>query len=223
MLRIIMLSVFIFILKLSAQNETVNISEALSGYESIKSTVETAVTSEVKLTDDNINFVKLAKMVEQADWLMKEAYNRPNEAKKCFEKAIRIYETVLLVTPEDHYVNYKLGSCYFDASVKKDQAIPLLEKAVSLDAGKAIYWNNLGYMYAETGNNEKAIECYLKTIELDPEIRQTYMNIGVCYLKTGKPDKAKEYLLKFDSMTTDRVEKQNVKSILDNIDEYIGN
>jgi len=62
-------------------------------------------------------------------------------------------------------------------------------------------WNNIGNIFFETGNRQKAIEAYKKAIEINPNLVDAYFNMGYTYFYMGKlPQAAKcfEEVLKRD-------------------------
>ena len=53
------------------------------------------------------------------------------------------------------------GLAYLEAAdPKADKAVPVLEKAVAVDPGNAVAWNNLGSAYEQTDKLEKAKDAY---------------------------------------------------------------
>jgi tetratricopeptide (TPR) repeat protein len=58
------------------------------------------------------------------------------------------------------------GLAYLQASEPDAQkALPLFEKAVATDASNAVAWNNLGTVYEETKQYDKAKDAYQKSID----------------------------------------------------------
>lgn len=57
---------------------------------------------------------------------------------------------------------------------------------------KAIYYNNIGVIYAVDSKYEEALEWYNKAIEKDQTYAQSWVNIGVAYYYLHKFDKACE-------------------------------
>jgi protein O-mannosyl-transferase len=57
-------------------------------------------------------------------------------------------------------------------------------------------YNNLGDVYAEDGEMDRAIEAFEKAIELNPTYADALHNLGFTYLKTGDLEKAEEYFEK---------------------------
>jgi tetratricopeptide (TPR) repeat protein len=64
-------------------------------------------------------------------------------------------------------------------------------------------YNGLGYLYAEIGENDKAISFYLKALELSREDANIYYNLFILYDKMGQKDKANQYLSKVIELKPD--------------------
>ncbi len=54
----------------------------------------------------------------------------------------------------------------------------------------AISWNNLGSLYAQKQQWNKAISCYQEAVELDPKLSKSYRNLARVYSKIGKKEQA---------------------------------
>jgi tetratricopeptide (TPR) repeat protein len=54
----------------------------------------------------------------------------------------------------------------------------------------AISWNNLGSLYAQKQQWNKAISCYQEAVELDPKLSKSYRNLARVYSKTDKKEQA---------------------------------
>jgi len=50
-----------------------------------------------------------------------------------------------------------------------------------MDVGNADIYNNMGLIYKELGQYDKAVEEFMKTVFLDPNYAKAYNNIGVVY------------------------------------------
>ena len=56
-------------------------------------------------------------------------------------------------------------------------------------------WTQLGHLYFDSGQHQKAIEAYEKSLELDAKRPDVWTDLGVMYRRAGDPKKAIE---KFD-------------------------
>lgn len=65
---------------------------------------------------------------------------------------------------------------------------------------KALYYNNIGVIYAIDSKYEESITWYNKAIEIEPGYAQSWVNIGVAYYYLNKFDKACESMKKASSL-----------------------
>ena len=78
------------------------------------------------------------------------------------------------------------------ASVESAAQIFELEKRTSESPDDVAAWIDLGNLYFDTGNYEKAITAYNKALELNPNNANVMNDLGVMYRRTGQPKKAIE-------------------------------
>jgi protein O-mannosyl-transferase len=53
-------------------------------------------------------------------------------------------------------------------------------------------YNNLGALYSESGDSEKAIACYQSAIRINPRDEKAYLNLGIVLKRVGQVDRAIE-------------------------------
>jgi len=80
------------------------------------------------------------------------------------------------------------------------EAIPLLRRVVSRDAGNADAFNWLAYATRRTGDPAASLPLYQKALAIDPKHRGAHEYIGEAYLMLGNVAKAKEHLARLDSL-----------------------
>jgi tetratricopeptide (TPR) repeat protein len=68
----------------------------------------------------------------------------------------------------------------------------LLTQAVTLDPKYDTAYLQLGNMYSDERNFERAIGFYLKAIEANPQLSDAHYRLGVAYERTGESAKAKQ-------------------------------
>jgi len=51
-------------------------------------------------------------------------------------------------------------------------------------------WYNMGYIYSEKGEYNKAIKCYKKAIKIKPNYAEAWYNMGVIYYNKGEDNEA---------------------------------
>jgi cytochrome c-type biogenesis protein CcmH/NrfG len=78
------------------------------------------------------------------------------------------------------------------ASVESTAQIFELEKRTSESPDDVAAWIDLGNLYFDTGNYEKAITAYNKALELNPDNADVMNDLGVMYRRNGQPKKAIE-------------------------------
>ncbi|MDJ0835720.1 MAG: tetratricopeptide repeat protein [Acidobacteriota bacterium] len=71
-----------------------------------------------------------------------------------------------------------------------EEAMQLLEQAVSVNAGLVEAWNNLGMVYSAMNRTEKALKAFEKALELAPEHTDLINNRAVLAMVRGNPGDA---------------------------------
>jgi len=101
------------------------------------------------------------------------------------------------LTPDDTGLKLKLADA-LDKAGRTTEAVSAYEELLGSMKGADLLpvYNSLGYLYAETGDNEKAVSFYLKALELNKDDVNIYHNLSLLYEKMGRKDKAKQYLSK---------------------------
>ena len=72
------------------------------------------------------------------------------------------------------------------------QRAKLLEAEVVKNQGNTAAWIQLGHVYFDTDQHQKAIDAYLKALELDPINADVLTDLGIMYRRSGQPQKAIE-------------------------------
>ena len=138
-----------------------------------------AVAVNKQAPDDHIHSGADLNKVNEINALEEEVKNNPKDLTKIaqlghllndsgfYERAIEKYKMYLDIKPNDADVLVDMGVCYFEL---KDyaNAIPVMEKGISLNPKHQIGHFNLGIVNFSSGNEQKAIEYWKKCIELDP-------------------------------------------------------
>ncbi|MGF1542207.1 MAG: tetratricopeptide repeat protein [Pleurocapsa sp.] len=73
---------------------------------------------------------------------------------------------------------------------------PQESSLIEVQPESAQSWNNLGSLYAQKQQWQKAISCYQKALELDVNFSHTYHNLAKVYDQLGEQQKATAYLYK---------------------------
>lgn len=134
------------------------------------------IRGELPLTLDNAQQAQLGISLEKAFRFVQHGK---------YERAVGLYEKVLVVLPENPDIYYNLGIAYYGMG-RLDDAIRMSKKAIAykqLDAG--IHYN-LGVMYGEYGMWEDAVREYRKVIKQDTNHTKAYYNLGLAYGRMGE-------------------------------------
>lgn len=78
------------------------------------------------------------------------------------------------------------------ASVERAAQIFQLEKMTKENPDDVASWTNLGNLYFDNGNYQKAIAAYTKSLELNPNNADVLTDLGIMYRRSGQPKKAVE-------------------------------
>jgi len=120
-----------------------------------------------------------------------------------FEKAELELKNALSQNPDSYDVLYHLGTLYY-VRKKIDKAIPLYEKAVSIQPNAADAMNNYAYLLAENDRDlEKALQMAKKAITIEPNNPSFLDTVGWTLFKLGNYQEAERYLKKAFQMTPD--------------------
>lgn len=96
------------------------------------------------------------------------------------EKAIKIYEKVLDINPNEEVAWNNIGNVYFRQK-RHELAINTYKKSIELNVNYLPAWCNLGGVYNEICDYSRAIEAFQKTLELDPEYIEAWFHLGNAY------------------------------------------
>ncbi len=130
-------------------------------------------------------------------------------AMKSNEGVISVLKRFVKLTPGDIKTRIKLAEALEEGGKAKSAAeeyeTVLNVKGISWKVRLSIY-KRLGYLYAEMGENKKAISFYLKAEKSDNKDANIYYNLSYLYEKTHKDEKADFYLDKAVRLRSNDVE-----------------
>lgn len=106
-----------------------------------------------------------------------------------FDAAAKAYRRVLNGNPDHFDALHYLGVLYYQQS-QPDQALPLLQKAVSLNSRDAGCRSNLGLVLLAVGNNAKAIESFRAALRVQPDFADAFNNLGNALMRSGRIEEA---------------------------------
>ncbi|NTW62979.1 MAG: tetratricopeptide repeat protein [Chlorobiaceae bacterium] len=116
------------------------------------------------------------------------------------EKSIRIYETILLLDPENALAMNNFAYILSEQGSQLDRAKKLALSAVAKDPESMVYLDTLGWVYYKLGEYEKAEKVLEKAVEkkqVDPEIMHHLIKV---YEKLGYTEKKRVLQEKIGNM-----------------------
>lgn len=118
--------------------------------------------------------------------------------------AVSVLRRMIDLTPDDPDLKLKLAAV-LESSGRTTEAIGVYEELLDGLKGQDLLpvYNSLGYLYAEKGDNKKAISFYLKALELNKDDANIYHNLSLLYEKTGQKNKANQYLARVVELRPD--------------------
>ncbi len=169
------------------KNNPANVkAKTVRGYASLK---------EGNLEEAEKSFSELSREDTQGRILGKEGLAAVYVKKNQPEKALEMVKEVENEAPERSYIHLIEGDILY-AQNKEKEAEEAYKKSVMAKEAEtyqeAARYNQLGRLYAKSGQYEKARELYDKAISIDPYYITGTTNKGITYEKEGKLDKALE-------------------------------
>jgi tetratricopeptide (TPR) repeat protein len=110
--------------------------------------------------------------------------------KKEYKKAAAEYEGAVQTDPKNAKANLLLGLTYANIG-ELEKAIRYSQASISAEPTYAAY-HNLGLIFANQGNYEKAVEAYTKALEFSPASYRTWYQLGLAHSANGNFKKAIE-------------------------------
>jgi len=118
--------------------------------------------------------------------------------------AIEEYTRSLYINPLSAESYNALGSIFLQTPEKYAKAgIELFKQCVRIFPRNKDIWNNLGFFYTRTNDNQGAVDAYKKALEIDPDFDLAKRNVKVSLGRLGKRD---NFLEQSDELFS-RVEK----------------
>jgi tetratricopeptide (TPR) repeat protein len=142
--------------------------------------IETLQIAVSKTTNDDNEALK------EIHLLMANVYYEMNE----YENVVKVLRTVLQIDPDCHQASNFLGYLFVERGERLDEALSLIQKALSLEPQNGAYLDSLGWAYyklATEGDSKKIKIALQKLVEAskyaeDPEIVE---HIGDVYYSLG--------------------------------------
>ena len=86
---------------------------------------------------------------------------------------------------EDHEKLVFLLTEFLFNDNRSDEALAVIQMAISEDPDNARYYYNKGLIYQKTSQYHKAIEAYTESNNIDPDFLMTFANMATCYYNIG--------------------------------------
>ena len=134
--------------------------------------------------------VRLAPQV--SDWLLLLAGLEDQDRE--YESAIRRYEQVLAMHPEEPIALNNLAYALATHRKAPAEALPFARRAAALAPGSAAVLDTLAWVEYLAGNSAVATELFAKAIQLGPEIAEIRLHAAEAFAASGVPDRAQNEL-----------------------------
>ncbi len=178
--------------------------------------LETLVFREIRYNENNDEFLR-----ENQEKILKN----PNDvealqtlasiyhALKENEKAIEIYEKLVVLKPDDHEIRAFLGYLYYE-NEDLDKAEENFNKALDISEMEPFVLFLLGNVYARRGKISEAVDCYEFAIFLDFDMYVAHIDFARKYEHMGRHKKAlREYKAAFEIDSRDEGLLEKIKYI----------
>ncbi len=109
------------------------------------------------------------------------------------DEAVRLYDKVLVLDPQNQYAYYNLGLIAQTRGLT-DEAAAKYGQALAVDPGFAPAMFNLAIIRAEQGSVDEAIALYRSVIEANPADANAHLNLGFLLIDSGERKEGKQEL-----------------------------
>ncbi len=167
-----------------------------------------------------VDRIKLPLSIIIGIWLIFLPMTTYNRA-KVWQSDILLFSDMIEKNPDVPFYYNNLGLAYFEQTKEINKAKNLFEKAISLKPNYSMAYNNLGNLFSDLNQKDKALQNYLKAIKYDSLNVSAYNNIGVIYLERDIIDSADYYLSRAYKVNPDFFELlNNYATVLITKNEY---
>lgn len=140
--------------------------------------------------DDLMGRLVVSTSPSRRQWLISTILYRIAQMKdKSPDAAVNAYRELIAMLPENKEAHYRLGYLLYSKG-KYDEAVSVLEDAVSIDDKDRYILDTLAYSLMKSGRFEEAVECFEKLSDQEPENPFPVINMGHCFMNSGKIDAA---------------------------------
>ena len=100
--------------------------------------------------------------------------------------AIPIYKAELKKEPGDAEIKYKLGLCYLNTRLNRDEAVTMLEKARALRPLDGMIADSVGWAYYKLARYQEAARTLEEAVQLAPGASDINDHLGDAYWRIGR-------------------------------------
>jgi len=97
--------------------------------------------------------------------------------KKNYQLSMALANEALNLNPKNYLAMINIANCLMEKGEVANGIIEL-EKAKNICPNSPMIFNNLGFLYKQLENDEKATENYIKAIELNPKLHDAHFNLS---------------------------------------------
>ena len=134
-----------------------------------------------------------------------------------YENAIRCFEKVLSVEPNNLDAKTNLGACYVESTSDPMKGIGLLREVIAKDSTHINAQLDLAFFSVKSGQFDKAIERFNKVLKIKPDYVEAYLFLADVYERMGDKKMAIETLEKYVSLVDDVTIKDEVKNYINKL------
>jgi tetratricopeptide (TPR) repeat protein len=149
--------------------------------------------------------MKLARLAPDSVW-MHQAAGEANESQALYNPAIREYREVLAKDPRRPGIHLRIGRTLLAraqasgeegaAAASRAEAVKEFENELELDPTNANAAYELGEIYRQSGQLEKASEMFALALRHYPDFEEAQIGLGRALIALGAPEKALPHLQK---------------------------
>jgi len=152
---------------------------------------------------------------DKALWIrLAKVYGRTAQVDPSYQpKALAAFDHVLGIDPDDREAIRGKASVFYDRN-DHAQAIPLLERYLTLVGDDPSARTDLATMYLASGDGPKAVATYQAVIEKHPDFLEAHYNLAVSHAQLGDVDAAIAGFTKARSLATDDRARRQIDSMI---------
>ena len=109
-----------------------------------------------------------------------------NHILKRYEESDEYYEKALILDPENPLANNNYAYSLSERGLALERALVMIKIAIEIDSQNPNYLDTYGWIYFQTGNNEKALEYLEKSKSIDSTNADVWLHIGDVLKNQGK-------------------------------------